>query len=221
MKLSLDTSIAGLLFAGVLTVGAWAQSPVARTDSAGAASGSSTGALNSNTASKTTTNVGAQDGIAFQGGAAYLIHNGRATRIDATLVPTGQMMTSDGRLMPLPVNVAGFTTGSTASGEGLSTEVTDGTAGRGANNAGTSSNPGNRVPGAPVPANPSNADNVPSNANTSPSNADVNPDNRRTNNNSNAAAPSGPRNSSGSGASGGAGSSRTTRGAGGSSGPRN
>jgi hypothetical protein len=49
------------------------------------------------------------DGIVFHRGQTYLIRNSRAARVDATLVPRGQILTVEGRLVTLPsdfVNVS-------------------------------------------------------------------------------------------------------------------
>jgi len=45
--------------------------------------------------------------LAFQG-QAYLIRNGRMLRVNAALVPEGQVLTSEGRLVPLPLDFSGF-----------------------------------------------------------------------------------------------------------------
>jgi len=45
-----------------------------------------------------------QNGVAFYNGQPYIIRNGRATLIDSTSVPDGQLMTNDGRLVPIPTN---------------------------------------------------------------------------------------------------------------------
>jgi len=42
------------------------------------------------------------DGIVFHRGQTYLIRNSRAARVDATLVPRGQILTTEGRLVALP-----------------------------------------------------------------------------------------------------------------------
>lgn len=55
-----------------------------------------------------------EDGIVFYSEAAYLIRNGRATRIDATLIPNGHLLTTDGRLVPVPMNYTGFQQGAGA-----------------------------------------------------------------------------------------------------------
>lgn len=51
------------------------------------------------------------DGIVFYNGKPYLIRNGRALLIDATLVPNGQILTNDGRLVPMPAAYSGFSQG--------------------------------------------------------------------------------------------------------------
>jgi|GEM_PF-5923333 len=43
--------------------------------------------------------------VAFYGGRAYIIQNGRALLIDATSVPNGQILTSAGQLVPMPMSV--------------------------------------------------------------------------------------------------------------------
>ncbi len=55
-----------------------------------------------------------EDGIVFYNEQAYLIRNGRATRIDATLIPNGHLLTTDGRLVPVPMNYTGFQQGAGA-----------------------------------------------------------------------------------------------------------
>lgn len=39
---------------------------------------------------------------------AYLIRNGRMTRVNAQLVPEGRVLTTDGQLLPLPADFSGF-----------------------------------------------------------------------------------------------------------------
>ena len=48
------------------------------------------------------------DGIVFYNGLPYLLRNGRAFLIDATLVPPGQILTYDGKYAPLPAGYAAF-----------------------------------------------------------------------------------------------------------------
>ena len=59
-------------------------------------------------ATGTLTDTGVPDGIAFYNGRPFLIRNGRATLIDATLVPNGKILTNDGRLVGMPMNYGGF-----------------------------------------------------------------------------------------------------------------
>ena len=56
------------------------------------------------------------DGIVFHNGRPFMIRNGRATLIDATLVPNGQILTHDGRLVAMPVNYGGFAQGTAQPG---------------------------------------------------------------------------------------------------------
>ena len=56
----------------------------------------------------TLTDTGVPDGIAFYNGRPFLIRNGRATLIDATLVPNGKILTNDGKLVGMPMNYGGF-----------------------------------------------------------------------------------------------------------------
>ena len=49
-----------------------------------------------------------QDGIVFHNGQPYVIRNGRALLIDATLIPQGQIYTNEGKLVPLPNNFTAF-----------------------------------------------------------------------------------------------------------------
>jgi hypothetical protein len=44
------------------------------------------------------------DGIVFYHGLTYLIRHNRAVRVDATLVPEGQILTAEGRLVALPTD---------------------------------------------------------------------------------------------------------------------
>ena len=50
------------------------------------------------------------DGIVFYRGQTYLIRNSRAALVDVTLVPKGQVLTSEGRLVALPADVVKDTT---------------------------------------------------------------------------------------------------------------
>lgn len=56
----------------------------------------------------TLTDTGVPDGIVFYNARPFMIRNGRASLIDATLVPQGQILTHDGRFVPLPLNYGGF-----------------------------------------------------------------------------------------------------------------
>ena len=56
----------------------------------------------------TTANTSVPDGIVFYKGLPYLIRNGRASLIDATLVPEGQLMTHEGKLVPMPTTFTAF-----------------------------------------------------------------------------------------------------------------
>ena len=44
------------------------------------------------------------DGVVFYLGHTYLIRNGRAALVDAILVPEGQVLTPEGRLVVLPTD---------------------------------------------------------------------------------------------------------------------
>ncbi|OYW74021.1 MAG: hypothetical protein B7Z37_19330 [Verrucomicrobia bacterium 12-59-8] len=59
------------------------------------------------------------DGIVFYRGQTYLIRHSRAARVDVTLVPKGQVLTSEGRLVALPTGFVRDTT--TTVREGLCT----------------------------------------------------------------------------------------------------
>jgi hypothetical protein len=48
------------------------------------------------------------DGIFMVNGDTYLLRNGNVTRVDATLIPEGRVLTADNRLMPLPSDFSGF-----------------------------------------------------------------------------------------------------------------
>ena len=52
----------------------------------------------------------ARDGIVFYRGQTYLVRNGRAALVDATLVPEGQVLTAEGRLVTLPTDFVNDTT---------------------------------------------------------------------------------------------------------------
>lgn len=47
------------------------------------------------------------DGISFYHGQTYLLRNGRAALVDATLVPEGKVLTRAGRLVPMPPELTG------------------------------------------------------------------------------------------------------------------
>jgi hypothetical protein len=49
-----------------------------------------------------------REGLFAVRGQAYLIRNGRLMRVDAVLVPEGQVLTTEGRYMPLPSDFSGF-----------------------------------------------------------------------------------------------------------------
>ena len=49
-----------------------------------------------------------REGLFAIRGQAYLIRDGRMTRVNAQLVPEGQVLTADGRLLPLPADFSGF-----------------------------------------------------------------------------------------------------------------
>ncbi len=49
-----------------------------------------------------------REGLFAVRGQAYLIRNGRMMRVDAVLVPEGQVLTADGRRVPLPSDFSGF-----------------------------------------------------------------------------------------------------------------
>ncbi len=48
------------------------------------------------------------NGVVFYNGLPYLIRNGRASLIDATLVPQGQILTAEGKLAPFPSTFTAF-----------------------------------------------------------------------------------------------------------------
>ncbi|MHB1081517.1 MAG: hypothetical protein ACYC67_19140 [Prosthecobacter sp.] len=50
------------------------------------------------------------DGIVFYRGQTYLIRHSRAALVDVTLVPRGQVLTAEGRLVPLPSDFVNATT---------------------------------------------------------------------------------------------------------------
>ena len=49
-----------------------------------------------------------REGLFTIRGQAYLIRNGRMTKVNALLVPEGQVLTADGQLLPLPSDFSGF-----------------------------------------------------------------------------------------------------------------
>lgn len=49
-----------------------------------------------------------REGLFAVRGQAYLIRNGLMLRVDAALVPEGQVLTADGRHVPLPLDFSGF-----------------------------------------------------------------------------------------------------------------
>ncbi|OYW75050.1 MAG: hypothetical protein B7Z37_15005 [Verrucomicrobia bacterium 12-59-8] len=49
-----------------------------------------------------------REGLFAIRGQAYLIRNGRITRVNALLVPEGQVLTTEGQLLPLPSDFSGF-----------------------------------------------------------------------------------------------------------------
>ena len=49
-----------------------------------------------------------REGLFAVRGQAYLIRNGRLMRVDAVLVPEGQVLTTEGRYVPLPSDFSGF-----------------------------------------------------------------------------------------------------------------
>ncbi|MDZ4288009.1 MAG: hypothetical protein U0984_08625 [Prosthecobacter sp.] len=48
------------------------------------------------------------DGVALVNGTYYLIRNQAASRLDSGVLPAGQMLADDGRLVPIPDNVSGL-----------------------------------------------------------------------------------------------------------------
>lgn len=49
-----------------------------------------------------------REGLFAIGGQAYLIQDGRMTKMSAKVVPEGKVLTADGRLLPLPADFSGF-----------------------------------------------------------------------------------------------------------------
>lgn len=49
-----------------------------------------------------------REGLFAIGGQAYLIQDGRMTKVSAMMVPEGKVLTADGRLLPLPADFSGF-----------------------------------------------------------------------------------------------------------------
>lgn len=49
-----------------------------------------------------------EDGLFMVNGDTYLLRNGSVTRVDASLVPEGRVLTDDNRLLPLPSDFSGF-----------------------------------------------------------------------------------------------------------------
>ena len=62
-----------------------------------------------------------REGLFTINGQAYLIRNGRMSRVTALLVPEGQVLTADGRLQPLPADFSGFVLDRAPSATGLPT----------------------------------------------------------------------------------------------------
>lgn len=48
------------------------------------------------------------DGVVVYNGVPYFVHNGRASIIDAKLIPPGQILLADGQLAPLPASSIDF-----------------------------------------------------------------------------------------------------------------
>ena len=65
-----------------------------------------------------------REGLFAIRGQAYLIRNGRMTRVNALLVPEGQVLSADGRLLPLPADFSGFVLDRTPDGKELPTPPT-------------------------------------------------------------------------------------------------
>jgi hypothetical protein len=99
MKTILSRSCAALLWAFTFPLLAQVAQPAAPT---GNPKGSET---------STASAPAVTDGIVFYHGRAYVIRGGRAYLIDSTLVPNGQVLTPDGRLVPLQPGFTGFPQG--------------------------------------------------------------------------------------------------------------
>jgi len=102
MKQYLSTSISAVLLALAWPAVAQNPSPQPSTQTAAPNSGGVTTGENAG-------NV--QDGIVFYNGRPYLIRNGRASVIDATLVPEGQILTNNGQFVPIPATYNGMQQG--------------------------------------------------------------------------------------------------------------
>lgn len=68
----------------------------------------SSGTSPSASSTTTTTSTADQGGIIVQNGVTFTVRNGQATRLDTTSFQSGQMMTSDGRMVSIPSNVTGI-----------------------------------------------------------------------------------------------------------------
>lgn len=60
------------------------------------------------TASEAVTASVVPDGIVFYNGLPYVLRGGRAFLIDAKLVPQGQILTAEGKLVPMPTAFTAF-----------------------------------------------------------------------------------------------------------------
>lgn len=54
-------------------------------------------------------------GLIYRDGVAYIVVDGKATRVDDTTIPKGQMMTLDGKVVPEPDGITGVREGDRAS----------------------------------------------------------------------------------------------------------
>lgn len=76
---------------------------------------------NTGAAATSTAPSAPQDGIVFYNGRSYLLRGGRASLIDSTLVPNGQVLTNDGQLLPLAPGFTGFPSGTAQGGAATGT----------------------------------------------------------------------------------------------------
>ncbi len=102
MKKTLLTIFALGLSSTTLLLADPAKAPATPSNSGGGQRSAVTGAA---TAGET---KAAAEGITFQNGVPYFIHDGQAYRIDAEGIPAGHMRTKDGQIVPMPAGISGL-----------------------------------------------------------------------------------------------------------------